>query len=254
MCGLGRYYELQVTCKGRVEPVSGYFINIKQIDQAVHRHVLPQFEQWLAGEPGGEGMAMGSAMRRLIELLGPPLDEQVQSVCLRLTPMHSLTIRSMDMDHVIIRQQYEFSAAHRLHAPQLGDEQNRRLFGKCNNPAGHGHNYRLDVAVRVPINSAGHLPGVEQLDQVVDEAVIAKLDHKFLNVDVEQFADLNPSVENMAKVIYQMLEPRIGELADAVELDSLSVWETQKTVCTYRGPAKADDAQEEVAPLRVAKT
>ena len=60
------------------------------------------------------------------------------------------------MDHVLIRQQYEFAAAHRLHTDQLTKQENQQVFGKCNNPSGHGHNYRLEVAVKAPIDPDGH--------------------------------------------------------------------------------------------------
>ena len=142
------------------------------------------------------------------------------------------------MKHLVMRQQYEFSAAHRLHVAKLSNEDNHQLFGKCNNPAGHGHNYRVEIAVRVAVDDTGHVPMVEHLDAIVAEAVIAKLDHKYLNVDVSQFKHLNPSVENITQVIYEMLEPALTAIDDGVgiKLESVSVWETEKTVCTYSGP------------------
>ncbi len=241
MRGLGRYYQLEVTCHGPADPVTGYSINIRDIDQAVRAYVVPGFEQWVAQTPHTDSTPMGTLMRQTLERLQPALHHQVDRVKLELTPMHSLEIRSCDMDQVILRQQYEFSAAHRLHAAALSDAENRQVFGKCNNPAGHGHNYLLEVAVRAAVHPDGRVLMIEDLDALVDEAVIQKLDHKYLNVDVPQFADLNPSVENIAKVIYELLEPRIGELDDTqgVALEAISVWETAKTVCTYRGPVPA---------------
>lgn len=237
MRGLGRFYQLHVTCAGDADPVTGYFMNITHIDQAVRRHVLPLFDAHLKADPAGRGVPMGKLLRQVIDLLRDPLRQSVVAVTLELSPFYRLTTRSADMDHVLIRQQFEFAAAHRLHVPELSDEENRRVFGKCNNPAGHGHNYRLDVAVRVPIDPAGHILPVGALDHWVNRHVIERLDHKHLNVDVPQFrgGGNNPSVENIARAIYGMLTPCVGELGAGVGLEEVSVWETSKTVCTYRG-------------------
>src|SRR5690606_33368725 len=132
----------------------------------------------------------------------------------------SLEIRSDDMAHVIMRQQYEFAAAHRLHCRELSDEKNREVFGKCNNPSGHGHNYRLEVTIRVPISPTGQIVRPEQLDAVVDTHVIEKLDHKNLSIDVPEFATRNSSVENIAQVVYGLLEAPLAEVlrAELVEV------------------------------------
>ncbi|MCC7408799.1 MAG: hypothetical protein IT442_12055, partial [Phycisphaeraceae bacterium] len=143
MRGLGRYYELLVRCRGEVDPVSGYFLNIRHIDRAVRQAALPHLHAAVNGPDGSTGVAMGSLMRRLVELLQPALGGAVVSLRLTLTPFYSLEIRSRDMDHVLLRHQYEFSASHRLHVPAWSDQKNAEVFGKCNNPSGHGHNYRL---------------------------------------------------------------------------------------------------------------
>ena len=237
MRGLGRYYELVVLCRGEADPKTGYFINIKHIDQAVHRHAVPCIQSVLTQPGGADDVPIGRLLRDMLNSLQPALRNAVDSVCLRLTPTYHIELRNRDMDHVLIRQRYEFSAAHRLHVPELTDEENRETFGKCNNPAGHGHNYQVEVAVRLPIAPDGQTAPVQTIDTIVNRHAIELLDHKHLNTDVPQFADLNPSVENIAKVIWQMLEGRFTELGPDAGLDELSVWETSKTVCTYRGPA-----------------
>ncbi len=233
MRGLGRYYELLVRCRGDVDPQTGYFINIKHIDAAVRDGILPLLEQKVASSADASAQPMGQLMREMIEKLQPALHQSVVMLQLQLTPCHSLSIGSRDMDHVLIRQQFEFSAAHRLHVPDYSDERNRDIFGKCNNPSGHGHNYKLEVCLRSPIDAKGHTCPVQAIDDLVDQTVIQKLDHKHLNIDVPQFASLNPSVENIAQVIHTMLIAEVAALG--VELDEVSVWETGKTVCTYRG-------------------
>lgn len=235
MRGLGRYYELEVACVGDADPVTGYFMNIKRIDQVVREAGLPIIAD--AAADAEKSMQLGGLMQRLAAAINPQLDEAVRSVTLRLTPTYAIALETNMLDHVLISQQYEFSAAHRLHARQLNDDQNRRIFGKCNNPAGHGHNYRLEVTALCWITPGGQTLAAEDLDAIVDDAVIGKLDHKHLNVDVPQFADRNPSVEHIAQVVFEMLDEPVRKRGAI--LDQVRVWETSKTVCTYRRPVKS---------------
>lgn len=232
MRGLGRYYELEVTCRGQADAQTGYFINIKTIDEVVREHVLPMLIERVSDASAAAATPMGALMRSVFEAIDPPLNGTVAQVRLVLTPTLSLGIERNDMDHVIIRQQYEFSAAHRLHVPAMSEAENLKTFGKCNNPAGHGHNYRVEVAARCPIDAQGQAIAPAALDAVVDREAIQKLDHKHLNVDVPEFAGLNPSVEHIVKVVWQMLD---GKLPGHAKLDEVKVWETGKTVCAYRG-------------------
>lgn len=234
MRGLGRYYELEITCAGEADPVTGYFMNIKVIDAAVRQHALPIIAA-AASDPAAS-MQLGALMRQIMAAIDEPLEHSVRRAALRLAPTLMIALERDMLDHVYISQQYEFSAAHRLHAGELSDEQNQRIFGKCNNPAGHGHNYRVEVTAACPITGDGSVLAVEDLDATVDAAVIEKLDHKHLNVDVPEFAKLNPSVEHIAKVIYDMLEQPVRQIGAV--LDQVRVWETSKTVCTYRRAAK----------------
>jgi 6-pyruvoyltetrahydropterin/6-carboxytetrahydropterin synthase len=232
MRGLGRYYELDVTCVGEADPQTGYFINIKAIDEVVRDHALPMLAERIADEVAAAATPMGVVMRELFTAIDPPLNNTVARIRLALTPTLSFAIERDDMDHVVIRQQYEFSAAHRLHVPSLSDDENRATFGKCNNPAGHGHNYRVEVAARCPIDAHGCTLEPADLDAVINREAIDQLDHKHLNEDVPEFENLNPSVEHIVKVVWQMLD---GKLPGGATLDEVKVWETGKTVCAYRG-------------------
>ncbi len=238
MRGLGRYYELEVRCAGEADPATGYFINIKQIDAAVREHVLGYLEDVIASPAGHPADApLGEIMQDMLALLQPPLNDSVATLTLRLTPTYNLSLTESAMDRVLLRQQFDFAAAHRLHVPTLSDEENRAVFGKCNNPAGHGHNYRVEVAVDAPIDPAGHVVPVAELDELVNRRVIDLLDHKHLNADVPQFAELNPSVEHIAKVIWGLLEDQVDHLGSVpgARLAEVRVWETEKTSCAYRG-------------------
>ena len=135
------------------------------------------------------------------------------------------------MDKVLVRQMFEFSAAHRLHVPGLSDAENERIFGKCNNPGGHGHNYRVEPAIAV--DPAKPLT-VDAIERITDSLVIERFDHKHLNDQTTEFAPgggLNPSVENIAKVCFGLLQGPIGEAGG--ELRAVTVWETDRTCCTY---------------------
>lgn len=239
MRGLGRFYELTVTCRGEPDPVTGYLMNISFVDEAVRDEILPYLASIIGETPASSDVPMGELMQRLLNLLEPALGDFVHAITLHLTPRCELEIESQRMSHVILRHQYQFCAAHRLHVPELSDERNREVFGKCNNPAGHGHNYRLEVAVRVPIAESGEVLEVAELDALVDRAVVRKLDHTHLNHDVPQFRDLNPSVENIARVIWDMLVDEVGDLGPAPgeQLEEIRVWETERTMCAYRGPS-----------------
>jgi 6-pyruvoyltetrahydropterin/6-carboxytetrahydropterin synthase len=233
MSGLGRYFELTLRCKGQADPRTGYFLNITHLDNAARAHALPMLAQALEVEAAtGQPAPLGRLIQRLAENLDEPLDHALGSLSLQLTPMVSLTIETQDMAHVILHQRYEFAAAHRLHVPEYSEERNRDIFGKCNNPAGHGHNYTLEVAVRCEVDARGHTADVAALDAAVDEHVIRKLDHKHLNVDVPEFRERNPSVEHIAVTCWQYL---VDHLPGGTALKEVTVWETPKTACTYRG-------------------
>ncbi|NBP51088.1 MAG: 6-carboxytetrahydropterin synthase, partial [Actinobacteria bacterium] len=146
-------------------------------------------------------------------------------------PFVSYTWSSTMPEHAIVAERFEFSAAHRLHCPGLSDAENRRIFGKCNHPGGHGHNYRVEVAVRVPTGAGAQPMTAAALEAIVLREVIDRFDHKHLNVDCAEFASVNPSVENIARTCHGLLEAPVR--AGGAELHRVTVWETEKTSATY---------------------
>ena len=106
-----------------------------------------------------------------------------------------------------VTRRYQFAASHRLHAPQLSDEENRRLYGKCNNPFGHGHNYVLEVSARGPADErTGCAVEVAALDEFIRREVLAPFDHRNLNEDVNSFQGLSPTSENLLAEIFRRLK------------------------------------------------
>jgi 6-pyruvoyltetrahydropterin/6-carboxytetrahydropterin synthase len=109
---------------------------------------------------------------------------------------------------MLLTRSYDFCAAHRLHAPDLPESENERRYGKCNNPAGHGHNYRLEVTLEGDPNpQTGQLAALPKLDSLVQETIIERFDHRHLNEDCPEFANIVPTSENLAKVIFNLLDP-----------------------------------------------
>ena len=114
----------------------------------------------------------------------------------------------------VIRREH-FNAAHRLYRKDWNDDQNTATFGKCSLPHFHGHNYELEIKVIGEIDPAtGFVMDLKQLSDLVNEKVIEKFDHKNLNVDTEEFRLLNPTAENIAVVIYDLLRPHVQPSLD----------------------------------------
>jgi 6-pyruvoyltetrahydropterin/6-carboxytetrahydropterin synthase len=109
-----------------------------------------------------------------------------------------------------LTRRYRFCAGHRLHNEALDDDQNRRIYGKCNNPSGHGHNYLMEVTVAGPIDPAtGMVYDLLALDRIVEKQVMERFDHKNLNLDVETFRRQIPTTENLCLEIFNLLRPEI---------------------------------------------
>jgi 6-pyruvoyltetrahydropterin/6-carboxytetrahydropterin synthase len=107
---------------------------------------------------------------------------------------------------VRLTRRYRFCASHRLDVSSFSAEENRRLFGKCNNPYGHGHDYVLDVSVEGEPDSSGQIARREAIDKLVSERILQRIDHKNLNMDVPELAARVPTTENLAAAIREMLE------------------------------------------------
>ncbi len=110
---------------------------------------------------------------------------------------------------VYLTRRYEFAASHRLHSSRLSEEENWRVYGKCNNPYGHGHNYHLEITVAGPVDpSTGMVANLADLDGLVKNEVLDPFDHRNLNVDLECFRERVPTSENLLLEIAQRLEKR----------------------------------------------
>ncbi len=135
------------------------------------------------------------------------------------------------MEATICRRM-SFNAAHRLHNAQWSDQQNEQVYGNCNNPNFHGHNYELIVKLTGRIDpETGYVMDTKLLKEVIDREIIQKFDHKNLNLDTEEFRNLNPTAENIAVVIYQLLKPLIA----ADKKLGIILYETERNYVEFYG-------------------
>jgi 6-pyruvoyltetrahydropterin/6-carboxytetrahydropterin synthase len=106
-----------------------------------------------------------------------------------------------------LTKRYRFSASHRLHTPKLSEEENRRVYGKCNSPYGHGHNYVVEVTLAGPVKPAtGMIANLAELDPFVEEQVVEAFDSKYLNEEIVEFQHVVPTTENICKEIFRLLK------------------------------------------------
>jgi len=126
-------------------------------------------------------------------------------------------------------ERFEFAATHKLWNEKFSTERNFEVFGNCANPTGHGHNYIVEVTIKKPVGDNGFSVG--DFEKIVDDELIKLVDHKNLNIDVDEFKKTIPTVENIATFAWNKL---VGKFSQA-QLHCVTVWETDKTYCSYYG-------------------
>jgi 6-pyruvoyltetrahydropterin/6-carboxytetrahydropterin synthase len=133
---------------------------------------------------------------------------------------------------VYVTRKSHFSASHRLYNPAWPDAKNQAVFGKCNNPNGHGHNYEMEVTVAGdPPADTGMVIDLKKLADIIEEAVIERVDHKHMNEDVDFMRGVIPTAENMAVAFWKILKPEITE----GRLFSIRLFESVNNFVEYRG-------------------
>jgi len=232
--GLSIFLELSVELRGDIAPDTGFVVNVVDIDRNVREFVVPLFAERikhdynLARHVGLSVMAelLRSAWSRLSDKFGPV---RLSKLSLKLNPFRRIAISSGDTAMVYFCEKFEFAAMHKLWNDDFSERKNFEVFGKCANPAGHGHNYIVEVAIEMPVSREDFCIG--DFEGIVDSELIKLLDHKNLNSDVEQFRRENPTIENIAVFAWNRLIDKFGE----ANLHRVTVWETDKTYCTYYG-------------------
>jgi len=215
---------------GQADRETGFVCNVTRIDQllrsVVRDHLLNHGGTWVAET------CLREATDQMKERWD--FDAQLLSVELELSPYLKYSHEPQDPTMLTVTQQFEFSAAHRLHCETYSEDKNREIFGKCNNPHGHGHNYVVDISLQRNVEedgADGQVIPLHELEATVKREVIDRLDHKHLNLDIDYFRQVNPTVENIAVAIWQWLDGQFGQ----AELASVRVYETPKTWAEYCG-------------------
>ena len=138
----------------------------------------------------------------------------------------------MSKPEVTVTRRLHFSAAHRVHNPAMSDEENRRVFGKCNNPNWHGHNYILDVSVKGSLDEkTGYVLDLSRVKDIVEQHVVSKVDHRNLNLEVDFLREVIPTSENIIVAFWRVLEPALRP----ARLSRLVLWETVNNYVEYDG-------------------
>jgi len=239
--GHGHNYLLEVTVAGAVDPATGMVVNLYDLKTVLER-VLVEFDHKNLQEDTPYFTGRIPTTENLAVVLWDRIAEKLQGaqlVALRLFEEEDLSVdyqgrRVGNTQEVQLTRRYRFAAAHRLHTEALSETENRRVFGKCNNPNGHGHNYTLEVTLRGEIvPETGMVTDLDRLDRTVAERILLRFDHQHLNFD-EAFAGKTTTGENLAILIWDILEKAVP----SGTLHKIGLVETRDNYFEYAGPAE----------------
>lgn len=239
MHGLGRYFEINVQCRGEPDAHTGYLVNIKDIDAAARATIIPRIAEACQNTPSIDPAGLlPELFGSLAEALRTRTGARCWALSWCLTPYYCIQMTATETTIVLLRQRFDFAASHRLHVGTLSDAENRSMFGKCNNPGGHGHNYQFEPCLAIHVLPDGR-PSftLAELEHLAEQTLIERFDHKHLNLDTDEFCTerggVNPTVENIARTFFDLLAKALRHADAAAELRSMTVWETDRTSATY---------------------
>ena len=228
-------YLGEFTFSGPVDPLTGVVLNLGEIKKQLEKVITPV---GLSHSDPGSGFIddFVPTSEILIQILWKLLEKRIKICRLMSIRLHESPQRNVefigDKSMIYVTRSVEFSAAHRLHSIRLSDEENIRIFGKCTRPHGHGHNYELAVTVGGAIDEAtGVVIEMGRFDDILQREVLDRYDHRHLNHDVEEFQSINPTSEELLRVIWKRLAP----LFTKPVLYKLRLVETSNNVFEYFG-------------------
>lgn len=232
----GHNYVLDANVSGPVNETNGMVVNIKVIDDILKGGIVAEFDQKSLNDEVAYFSNRSPSLENLLDyvrgklLREGVLPSMVALDSLRIEEMPTLWASWTRSRHenrnemISLTRSYEFAASHRLHAPALSDKENLALFGKCNNPMGHGHNYVLEVTVTgEPDPTTGMIADLTKLDTSVHQLVVDRYDHKNLNEDIEEFAGKPTTSEMVAAEIFRRLDGQVP-----ARLAKVRLWETAR--------------------------
>lgn len=216
----GHNYVLELAVSGRPDPTNGMVVNIKTVDALVRERIVALVDGKSLNDEVPAFRNRSTTLENLavwiLSEVGPRLPEGTVLDGLHLYEHEDLWVEVMvnteereDRKMVVCRR-YEFAASHRLHCDRLSEAENVNLYGKCNHPAGHGHNYVLEVAVEGALDPVtGMSLDLDELDRVVESLVVDRYDHRNLDVDVPELQGKVTTSENVALAIWDLLAPNV---------------------------------------------
>ena len=232
--GLSIFFELCVELTGKVEPATGFIANVTDIDKNVRKYVVPIFAERLrkdfrkGSHIGLSGIAelLKSAWRQLVNKFGMA---KLSKLSLALNPFRKIAVDCEDCKMIYFSEKFEFAATHKLWNEQFSKQRNFEVFGKCANPTSHGHNYVVEVTIKTAADK--DRLSIADFERTVDNELIKLVDHKNLNVDIPYFTEAIPTVENIAAFAWERIVGKFSGLT----LHCVTVWETDRTCCSYYG-------------------
>lgn len=232
--GLAVYLELTAELVGPITPETGLLVNVSEIDEVVRRAAVPvlaaRIRTHLRRAEHVPLHVLAHIQRSAWEQLADQFPAaHVHRLILNLNPFRKLTMDPQEPGMVYFSEKFEFAATHKLWNDRFSEQENFAIFGKCANPTGHGHNYIVEVTVKAAVD--GPLK-VGEFERIVDTNLMQLVDHKNLNVDVPAFQQRIATVENLAVFAWERLAGRF----DPARLHGVTVWESDRTYCSYYGP------------------
>jgi 6-pyruvoyltetrahydropterin/6-carboxytetrahydropterin synthase len=246
--GNGRFrvftFDVEASIAGDVDPASGMVVNLATMKEAIRREVIARLSgRALDGTDGAPNAATPETLaREIFAMLGGTVAGK-RLARVRLVGAPGPIVEWRGGEEMDVTRVYDFSASHRLHAPGLSADENVRVFGKCNNAAGHGHNYGLEVTLRGKPRATGELLPAAEFDRIVASEVVDRWDHRHLNVDVEEFRGVNPTAEEIARIAWRRLAAPLATAAgEGRRLFRIKLRETERNHVEYYGEAASGEA------------
>jgi 6-pyruvoyltetrahydropterin/6-carboxytetrahydropterin synthase len=249
--GHGHNYQVDICVTGEMDERTGMVVNIVEVDAVLKRVLKPlrdkhltyevpyfatnattteNIARYIAQEFNTTFNVPGAALTRITLW---ETDSLFSTLDFDSTGSSATDNSTLEHPLVSLTRTLDFAASHRLHAPLLSDEENIQIFDKCNNMHGHGHNYGVEVTVTGDVDPVtGMIVDLTALDKVLQTEIMARFDHKNLNHDVSDFADTNPTTENLTLVIWKHLHDKIPAPA---KLHKVVVKETDRNFFEYSG-------------------
>jgi 6-pyruvoyltetrahydropterin/6-carboxytetrahydropterin synthase len=240
---LGIYLALWVELESKVNPDTGFVVNVVDIDRVVRDNAVKIFDSSIKQNFAAKKEITFEHIAGLLSevwlvLENKFLPAKIRNLTVELIPARKLAIRERNGNMLYFSEKFEFAASHTLWNKKFTDTENDAVFGKCANRTGHGHNYIVEVTAKSKQSrdSNGAVGNREntpikagEFEANVKKDFICIVDHKNLNTDVPHFAKVNPTVENISEFAFNCLN---GKFSDCT-LDSITIWESDRTFCTY---------------------